>query len=139
MSETKRRLYVPDLSRPPGADVDAHGEVTCVACGKHVDVNAADIVGKGYRCTTCSELATPEDNADASLSPSEQAQVMDVPPRSRLFAIGAGLAVLGVIMWITKFDIAWGSRHRPNSLFVWVFIGSIGCFALGFANHQKWR
>ena len=139
MTDKPRPLYVPDLSRPPGADVDARGEVACVACGKHVDVNDADIVGKGYRCATCSALATPEDDADASLSPSEQAHVPDIPPPSRFFAVGAGLVVIGIIMWIAKFDIAWGGHYHRNSLFVCVFFAAIACFSLGFAHHRKWR
>ena len=139
MNDKPRPLYVPDLSRPPGADVDANGEVVCVACGKHIDVTTADIVGKGYRCAVCSALATPEDDADASLTPSEQAHVPDVPRPSRFFAIGGVLVVIGVIMWITKFDIEWDTRHRPHSLFFWVFVGAIGCFSLGFAHHRKWR
>lgn len=143
MTDKPRRLYVPDLSRPPGADVDAHGEVACVACGKHVDVTTADIVGKGYRCATCSALATPEDNADASLSPSEQAHVPDVPPPSRFFIAGGVLAAIGVIMWITGFDIPSkiGHHHggREMDLFTMVFIAAVGCFALGFGHHRKWR
>jgi hypothetical protein len=38
VSDKPRPLYVPDLSRPAGADVDAHGEVVCVVCGKHASV-----------------------------------------------------------------------------------------------------
>ena len=140
MTDRPRPLYVPDLTRPPGADIDANGEVVCVACGKHVDVNAADIVGKGYRCTTCSELATPEDDADASLSPSEQAHVPDVPPPSRFFIMGAVFAAIGVVMWITGFDIPSKVGHhshgRDMDLFTMVFIAAIACFSLGFAHHR---
>lgn len=134
VTDKPRRLYVPDLSRPPGADVDAKGEVVCVHCGKHVDVTTADIVGKGYRCAVCSELATPEDNADASLTPSEQAHVPDLPTRSSLVWAGCAFVVVDVILWVTKFDIP----LPRGSLFLWVLVGAAGSFALALANHRKW-
>jgi hypothetical protein len=137
VSDKPRPLYVPDLSRPAGADVDAHGEVLCVVCGKHVSVMEADIVGKGYRCATCSAVATPEDNADASLSPAEQAMVPDPPKPRRLFATGVGLLALAVIMWLTKFDVPLPGRAR--SLFMYVVVGAIGCIAVALSRPKKWR
>jgi len=138
MRESRPRpLYVPDLSRPAGADVDAHGEVACVVCGKQVSVMDADVVGKGYRCATCSVLATPEDDADASLSPAEQAMVPDPPKPRRLVAVGIALLALAVIMWITKFDIPLPGRIR--SLFMYVVIGAIGCIAIALSRPKKWR
>jgi hypothetical protein len=136
VSDKPRPLYVPDLSRPAGADVDAHGEVVCVVCGKHVSVMEADIVGKGYRCATCSAVATPEDNADASLSPAEQAMVPDPPKPRRLVAVGIALIALAVVMWITKFDVPLPSRAR--SLFMYVVVGAIGCIAIALSHPKKW-
>lgn len=66
---TNQRPHVPDLSRAPGAVIDAHGEVACVACGKHIPLGDADIVGLGYRCITCSERASADDDVVANLSP----------------------------------------------------------------------
>jgi hypothetical protein len=46
-------LHIPDLSKAPGAEVDAYGDVRCITCGTHVPVGDADIVGLGYRCRAC--------------------------------------------------------------------------------------
>jgi predicted anti-sigma-YlaC factor YlaD len=139
MEDRPRPLYVPDLSRPAGADVDAQGHVRCVACGASVDVTTADIVGKGYRCARCSALATPEDDADASLSPSEQAHVPDPPRASRLVLAGVAFVVLGALMWVTGFDIDLGTGHYHRSLFVYIFVAAIGCFAVALSRPRKWR
>ncbi len=136
MTDKPRPLYVPDLSRPAGADVDAHGEVACVVCGTHVNVMDADVVGKGYRCARCSMLATPEDNADASLSPAEQAMVPDPPKPRRLVITGLVLLAVAVLMWITKVDIPLPGRMR--SVFMYVFVGAIGCFAIALTRPKKW-
>jgi DNA-directed RNA polymerase subunit RPC12/RpoP len=130
-----RPIYVPDLSRPAGIDIDANGQVACVHCGKRIDVGTADIVGKGYRCATCSALATPEDDADASLTPSEQAHVPDVASRRSLVMAGCAFTVLDVILWFTKLDIP----LPRGDLFYWVMVGAVGCFALALANQRKWR
>lgn len=139
MSDKPRPLYVPDLSRPAGADVDAHGEITCVVCGVHASVMDADVVGKGYRCERCSMLATPEDNADASLSPAEQATVPD-PPRARPTAIaGVVLLALSAVMWFAKIDFDLGLDYHRMPLFVAVGIAGVGSIAVALTKPKKWR
>jgi hypothetical protein len=62
--------------------------------------------------------------------------VPDPPKPRRMAAIGLVLLVLGVIMWLTGFDIPLGRRR---SLFLYVFIGTIGCFAVALSRPKKWR
>ena len=133
MEHRPRPLFVPDLT-PPAAPIDRDGCVHCVVCDARVPYGDADLVGKGYRCPRCSALATPEDNVDASLKPSEKALVPDVPTRKRLVIAGCGFLAFGVVQWLTKLDIP---LYR-GSLFTYVFIGAIGCFALALANHRRW-
>jgi hypothetical protein len=135
VTDRPRPLYVPDLSRPAGADVDGHGEVACVVCGNHVNVMDADVVGKGYRCATCSALATPEDDADASLSPAEQAMVPDPPKPRRLVALSVAMLALATLMWITKFDIP----LPRGSVFLYLLVGAFGCIAVALTRPKKWR
>lgn len=40
-------LYVPDLSKPAGAQVDAQGNVTCIQCQRTLPLAQADVVGQG--------------------------------------------------------------------------------------------
>lgn len=42
--------------------------------------------------------------------------------------------LVDVILWITKFDIP----LPRGSVFLWVMIGAIGCFAIALANPRKW-
>lgn len=128
-----RPLFVPDLTPLP-AGVDRDGTVRCVVCDAHVPYGDADLVGKGYRCPRCSALATPEDNVDASLKPSEKALVPDLPRRKSLVIAGFAFVAVGLVQWATKFDIP---LYR-GSLFTYMFIGAIGCFALALANHRRW-
>lgn len=134
VQDRPRPLFVPDLTPPPGAAVDRDGTVRCIVCDTRVSFYDADLVGQGYRCPRCSALATPEDNVDASLKPSEKALVPDVPTRKRLVITGCCLVVVGVIQWITKFDLP----MVRGDLFEYVFVGAIGCFALAIANHRQW-
>lgn len=127
-------LYVPDLSPPAGAVVAADGTVGCVTCDARVPYGDADLVGRGFRCPRCSALATPEDNVDASLKPSEKALVPDLPSRSRLVISGCVLVAVAVVQWLTRFD----PRLPRGSLFAYVVYGAIGCFALAIANHRRW-
>ncbi|MBV8758142.1 MAG: hypothetical protein JO257_12725 [Deltaproteobacteria bacterium] len=138
MQNRPRPLYVPDLSRPCGADIAPDGTIQCVACDRRVPVGDADIVGKGYRCARCSALATPEDDVDASLKPSEKALVPEVPPPRRFAIAGVVLLAIAVLMWVTGFDLSWG-YHYKRSLFMYVGIASIGCFALALARHRTWQ
>ena len=132
MSDRHPPIHVPDLSKPAGAAVDAHGEVTCVACGKHLPVGDADIVGLGYRCAACSERATADDDVAANLPPSERSLLQKLPKRSSFVLAGCVLLAVAVVMWIAKWD--WATHgHRPHSLFVSVVIAAIGCFGLATA------
>jgi len=105
-----------------------------VVCNARVSYYDADLVGMGYRCPRCSALATPEDNVDASLKPSEKALVPDLPRRKSLVIGGCAFIAFGVVQWVTKFDIP---LYR-GTLFTYVFMGAIGCFALALANHRRW-
>jgi hypothetical protein len=51
--------YVPEdaTKRPAGAAVSAEGMVICVTCQQQIPLVKADVVGLGYRCTTCSQKA----------------------------------------------------------------------------------
>ena len=133
MSDPHPKIRVGDLSRPPGAAVDAHGEVTCVTCGKHLPVGEADIVGLGYRCAACSETATADDDVAANVPPAERSLLQKLPSRRSLVVTGVGLLALAAIMWIAKWDITWRGTVGPNSLFVYVVIAACACFGVATA------
>jgi hypothetical protein len=132
VSDRHPPIHVPDLSKPAGAAVDARGEVACIACGRHLPVGDADIVGLGYRCPDCSAKASAADDEAANLPLSERSLLQRLP-RRRSFVL-AGLVLLAVagVMWIAKWD--WATHgHRHSSLFVTVVIAAIGCFGLATA------
>ena len=133
MSDRHPEIHVPDLSKPAGAAIDAHGEVTCVACGKHLPVADADIVGLDYRCAACSEQATADDDVAANLPPSERSLLQKLPKQSSFVLAGAECcSAVAAAMCIAKWD--WATHgHRPSSLFVTVFIAAVGCFGLATA------
>ena len=124
---------MPDLSRPAGADVDAHGEVACVACGTRVSVMAADVVGLGYRCTRCSMLATADDDIAASLAPAQRSPSRAWPRRKSLVLAGLVLFAIGAASWRAGFDIEWRDSDGPESLVPWILIAAIGCLGLATA------
>jgi len=90
-------LFVPDLSKPTGALVDADGNVTCVTCHATLPQAKADVVGLGYRCPACtataelSKLTGGRSDIDANLTSGDRGAL-------RAFgwkAIGLGVALVG--------------------------------------------
>ncbi|MEP6865759.1 MAG: hypothetical protein ABJE66_34385 [Deltaproteobacteria bacterium] len=133
MSEHKRPIIVPDLAKPAGASVDAHGDVHCVTCGKTLPQVEADVVGLGYRCTACGANASADD-LEANLDAPDRARVWPAINGRKLIGVGVALLVLAVAMWILSWDIAWHSYTRGGSVFVYVCIAAIGCIGVGLAN-----
>ena len=128
MQSRPRPLVVPDLSRPPGADIDAEGFVRCVACSARVDVMTADVVGDGYQCSTCTALAEPPD-VHAGL-----------PRASHLAIGGAALLVVAAVMWVLRIgDVPTSSAgyHHDAPLPVIVGILAVGCFGIAWARWRK--
>ena len=121
-----RPLRIPDLSRPPGADIDADGFVTCQTCGARVDVMTADVVGEGYQCVRCTTLAAPP-NA-----------YVGMPRAGHLALAGAVLLVIAVVTWVLRLgDVpASGGYHEDMPLPVVAGIGAAGCFGIAWA---RWR
>ena len=115
---------VPDLSRPPGAEIDGEGFVRCVQCGARVDVMSADVVGEGYQCATCTALAPPPD-AYAYLAPAGQLAIG-----------GVVLAIAAVVMWIAR--IGDGPIHG-HALPLPIAVGSMsaGCFLMAYVRWRK--
>jgi DNA-directed RNA polymerase subunit RPC12/RpoP len=131
-------LNVLDLTRPAGADVDKHGEVACVTCGKRVSVMEADVVGLGYRCARCSATATADDDVVASLPASERSSLPRWPRRSSFVIAGIALFAVAVLMWIFKWDAEWTTHEygSTRSLFLIVVIATIGCFGIAAAPRR---
>jgi hypothetical protein len=132
---TKWRLpiHVPDVTKPAGAAVDAHGEVTCVACGKHLPVGDADIVGLGYRCAACSEKATGDDDVAANLPRTERSLLKKLPSRTSFVITGCVLLAVAMLMWVFHWDLTWNRSMDRQSLFVWIGVAAVGCFGLATA------
>ncbi len=118
---------MPDLSRPPGADIDAEGFVRCAACGARVDVMSADVVGDGYQCATCTALAPPPD------------PYVGMPRASRLALAGAILLVVAAVLWVLRIG---DTPLRPSyyddmPLPVIVGMAAVGSFGLAWARWRK--
>ena len=138
MSNRHPEIVVPDLTKPAGAQVDADGNVRCVTCGKTLPVGDADVVGLGYRCVACS-ARTSADDLNANLDVPDRARILP-PINGRKFLVGGGvLLVVAVVMWIAQWDVAWGSRFRPQSLFIYVCVAAVGCIGIGLANLRNRR
>jgi hypothetical protein len=88
-------LYVPDLTKPAGATVDADGKVTCIGCQTKLPLSRADVVGQGYRCAACSSKA--ELNALTG-GPSDVGANLSVEDRRGLRRAGAAMIVPGILM-----------------------------------------
>jgi hypothetical protein len=88
-------LYVPDLTKPAGAQVDAAGNVACIQCQRSLPLAQADVVGQGYRCPQCSaraevaRLSGGASDIHANLSDSD---------RHGLRGAGAALMIPGALM-----------------------------------------
>jgi hypothetical protein len=120
--------YVPDLSRPTGAAVDAAGNVTCVVCATQLPMAKADVVGLGYRCPACTaqaqirELQTGTTSASADLSESDRA-AMRAHAQQMIWG-GVGLTLLGALL--TPF-------FRKGFVVLIAGLGSIGA---GWTRHR---
>jgi len=135
MSNRPRPLYVPDLSRPAGADVDAFGEVGCIACGQRVSVMDADVVGLGYRCARCSMLATPDDDIAASLAPSQQPPLRALPRRGSVAIAGLVLFAIAALCWRAGWDIELHDADGGESVVIWIVFAAIAC--VGIATRPR--
>lgn len=133
MSDRHPEIRVGDLSKPPGAAVDASGEVVCVSCGKHIPVGDADIVGLGYRCAACSEIATADDDVAANVPRSERSLLKKLPSRASFVITGCVLVAVAMLMWVFHWDLTWNGSMDRQSLFVWIGVAAVGCFGLATA------
>lgn len=88
-------LYVPDLTKPAGAAVDAEGNVTCINCGAKLPLARADVVGQGYRCAPCTAKA---ELAALSGGPADVAANLSLDDRRGLRSAGAAMIIPGVLM-----------------------------------------
>ena len=120
-------MIVPDLSRPPGADIDAEGFARCTVCGDRVDVMSADVAGDGYQCARCTTMAPPPD-VHAGM-----------PRASYLALTGVVLLVIAAVTWVLRIgDVpARGSYNEDMPLSVILGIGAAGCFGLAWARWRK--
>lgn len=120
-----RPLYVPDLSRPAGADIDADGFVRCATCGARVDVMTADVVADGYQCATCTTLAPPPD-------------VYAGMPRASLLALqGVLLSMAAVVMWMLRVDDRSSRGYGDLPLPIWAGVFAAGCFMMAWVRWRK--
>jgi hypothetical protein len=125
-------LFVPDLTKPAGATVDADGNVTCVTCHAKLPQAKADVVGLGYRCPACTakaelaQLTGGPSDIDANLTSSDRGAL-------RAFgwkAIGLGVALLGGGVAVYAF----AGPVRFGSYLIVAGIGSIIVGGLRIAN-----
>jgi hypothetical protein len=95
-------LFVPDLSKPAGASVDADGNVGCISCQTRLPASKMDIVGQGYRCAPCSHKAEVDrlvhggNDVSANLSSSDRSALAS--GGLLLVFSGIGLSALGVAL-----------------------------------------
>ena len=126
-------LFVPDLSRPAGAAVDADGNVACITCGTRLPAAQADIVGQGYRCAPCSAraqieaLAYGRGDAAANLSQHD---------RANLSASGKQLIVVGIAAMIGGAALLAIGLPRSGGF---VFVGGAASCSVGFARVRAAR
>ena len=73
----------------------------------------------GFQCETCIITA-----ADAAAAKTRRRAL-------GLFAIGAVLLVIAVLLWSTGRDLIIGMKAGDFPLAVWVGIGAVGCFGVG--------
>jgi hypothetical protein len=122
----QRELFVPDLTPAPAGIVDATGHVGCIACGKRFPLADVEVVGLGFRCSTC---ALEGNSETAHLTEAERAQLRPEPrPRSYL-VVGLAILALAAVMWMCGWDIRFSHR---SSLFVWLFVAGVGLTGTGW-------
>jgi hypothetical protein len=119
-------LFVPDLTKPAGAVLDAAGNATCVTCSARQPVARMDVVGQGYRCAACSHkaqitaLTTGQDDMSANLSAGDRSSLK----RSGLALIATGVA--GIVGGIALLATTGIGRY--------VIGAGIGSLAVGFSR-----
>jgi len=124
-------LYVPDLSKPAGAQVDANGNVTCIQCQRSLPLAQADVVGQGYRCPQCSaraevaRLSGGASDVHANLSESD---------RRGLRGAGAALMIPGALMIVG--GVICFAALPGYKLGVYLLVGGIASCVAGFVRTQ---
>lgn len=124
-------LYVPDLSKPAGAQVDANGNVTCIQCQRSLPLAQADVVGQGYRCPQCSARA---ELARLSGGGSDVSHNLSSADRSGLRGAGAAMMIPGALMivgGVICFAALPGAR-----LGIYLLIAGIASCGAGFVKMQ---
>lgn len=124
-------LYVPDLSKPAGAQVDANGNVTCIQCQRSLPLAQADVVGQGYRCPQCTARA---EVARLSGGGSDVGHNLSASDRHGLRGAAAALLVPGALMiagGVVCFAVLPGAR-----LGIYLLIGGIASCGAGFVKMQ---
>jgi hypothetical protein len=119
-------LFVPDLTKPAGALVDASGNVTCVTCHTTLPQAKADVVGLGYRCPTCTGKA---ELAKLTGGPSDIDANLSGGDREALRAFGWKAVGLGVVM--IGGGLAIYAFVGPLRIGTYLIVAGIGSIMLG--------
>lgn len=127
-------LYVPDLSKPAGATVDADGNVTCIQCHAKIPLSRADVVGQGYRCPPCSARA---EISALSGGPSDVGANLSLTDRRGLSSAGAAMMIPGALMIVGALILfaTWPGTRAP----IYLLIGGILSCGAGFAKMSAAR
>jgi len=127
-------LFVPDLTRPAGATVDADGNVACVTCGTKLPVARADVVGQGYRCPPCSAKA---DLAKLTGGPSDIDANLSASDRAGMRAFGAKFIGLGALMMVG--GVLGYVAIGPLRVFGYLVVGGLGFLVFGITRYTAAR
>lgn len=125
-------LHVPDLSPPPGAQIE-RGQVTCVVCARAVLLASTDVVGLGYRCAPCSQRAEFARLGGGGDAPSLH---LDSGDANRLAASGDRSTLLGLVMLVGGVALAWWQPLDVNAIYG-IGIGVSGIGAIINGERQK--
>jgi hypothetical protein len=119
------------------------GDVTCVRCSRTLALEAADIVGNGYRCAACTVVSESlgEDGEVADNVTPEQREKLAKEGKRRFFTfIGAGTAALGtpaVIGLVAAGPIGAALGGLMGLYFVGSVAGSAG--EISWAQWRRYR
>lgn len=127
-------LFVPDLTKPAGAAIDAAGNVACITCGTRLPVAKADVVGQGYRCPACSAKA---DLARLTGGPSDIDANLSAADRSGMRAFGLKFIGLGVLMM--GGGIVGYAAIGPLRLFGYLIAAGFGSMVFGITRYTAAR
>jgi len=110
--------------------------VVCIDCGVEEQRSGQELVAPEYRPET-HELVAPAFRCVKCAYAAQEAATKRQSKRG-LALIGAGalLFAISVIMWWTKSDIedpGWRDGEGFGSLFLYVFMASIACVAIGLS------